>query len=183
MRIISGYYKGRRLETPKNLNLRPTTDMAKESLFNVLRNSLDFEEIEALDLFSGTGSISYELISRGALNVLAVEQNGQQARFIESIIQKLKMDKLRLVRMDVFQFFKTNKRSFDLVFADPPYDMDNFNSIPDLVFSHQLLNKDGIFVLEHPKHNSYTTHPNFYEHRNYGSVNFSFFKNTDDLLK
>lgn len=183
MRIISGYYKGRRLDTPKNLNLRPTTDMAKESLFNVLRNMLDFDEIEALDLFSGTGSISYELVSRGALNVLAVEQNSQQIRFIESVIQKLNMDNLRLLRMNVFEFFKTNKRSFDLVFADPPYDMAEFDTIPDLVFKHKLINEGGVFVLEHPKHSSYTEHPHFYEHRNYGSVNFSFFMNKEDLAK
>lgn len=183
MRIISGYYKGRKLDPPKNLNLRPTTDMAKESLFNVLRNLVDFDEVEALDLFSGTGSISYELISRGAISVLAVESNSQQLRYIESVIQKLQMENLRLLRMDVFQFFKTNKRSFDLIFADPPYDMAEFDTVPDLIFAHNVLNNKGVFVLEHPKHSSFTNHPNFFEHRNYGSVNFTFFKNTEDLAK
>lgn len=183
MRIISGYYKGRKLDLPKNLTLRPTTDMAKESLFNILRNLVDFDDIDALDLFSGTGSISYELVSRGAKSVLAVESNGLQVRYIESVIQRLEMENMRILRMDVFQFFKTNKRSFDLIFADPPYDMLELDTIPDLIFEHQLLNAEGVFVLEHPKHSSFTEHTNFFEHRNYGSVNFTFFKNKEDLAK
>lgn len=183
MRIISGYYKGRRIDLPKNLNLRPTTDMAKESLFNVLNNLLDFDEVDALDLFSGTGSISYELVSRGINSVLAVEQNGQHTRFIESVIRKLEMENMRILRMDVFQFFKTNKRSFDLVFADPPYDMPELETLPDLVFAKELINPEGVFVLEHPKRSSFTEHPNFFNHRNYGNVNFSFFKNIKDLAE
>ena len=181
MRIISGYYKGRRLDLPKNLKLRPTTDMAKESLFNVLRNHVDFDDMDALDLFSGTGSISFELVSRGAKSVLAVENNGQQIRFIESVISKLEMENMRILRMDVFQFFKTNRRTYDLIFADPPYDMPEFETLPELIFSNELLNPDGIFVLEHSKQFSFTEHHNFFDHRNYGSVNFSFFKNTKDL--
>ncbi len=183
MRIISGYYKGRKLNLPKNFALRPTTDMAKESLFNILRNHIDFEEIDALDLFSGTGSISYELVSRGAKSVLAVEQNGQHIRFIESIIQKLEIENMRILRMDVFSFFKTNKRDFDLVFADPPYDLPELENIPDQIFSNNMLKSEGLFVLEHPRLSSFRTHPNFFEHRNYGSVNFSFFKNVEDLSK
>lgn len=183
MRIISGYHKGRKLEMPKNLVLRPTTDMAKESLFNVLRNHVDFDEIDALDLFSGTGSISYELASRGVKSVLAVENNGHQIRFIESIIQKLELENMRVLRMDVFQFFKTNKRSFDLIFADPPYDMTESETLPDLIFSKELLRPGGIFVLEHPKRASFAEHPNFFDHRNYGSVNFTFFKNKADLAE
>lgn len=183
MRIISGYYKGRRIDLPKNLNLRPTTDMAKESLFNVLNNLLDFDEVDALDLFSGTGSISYELVSRGINSVLAVEQNGQHTRFIESVIRKLEMENMRILRMDVFQFFKTNKRSFDLVFADPPYDMPELETLPDLVFANELINPEGIFVLEHPKRSTFTEHPNFFNHRKYGNVNFSFFKNRNDLAE
>lgn len=183
MRIISGQFRGRRLDLPKNLTLRPTTDMAKESLFNVLRNHIDFEEIEALDLFSGTGSISFELVSRGAKSVLAVEQNGAQIRFIESFIHKLEIENMRIVRMDVFQFFKTNKRTYDLVFADPPYDMPEFDTLPNLVFAHKLLNTDGIFVLEHSKAYAFVEHPNFIDQRNYGSVYFSFFKNKKDLAE
>lgn len=181
MRIISGYYKGRKLDLPKNLSLRPTTDMAKESLFNVLRNHVDFDAIDALDLFSGTGSISYELVSRGVKSMLAVENNGQQIRFIESVIQRLEIENMRILRMDVFQFLKTNKRSFDLIFADPPYDLPEFETLPDLVFENELLNVGGIFVMEHSKRQSFTEHSNFLDHRNYGSVNFSFFKNTTDL--
>jgi 16S rRNA (guanine966-N2)-methyltransferase len=183
MRIISGFYKGRKLDLPKNLTLRPTTDMAKESLFNVLRNLVDFDDVVALDLFSGTGSISFELSSRGAKSVLAVENSGQQIRFIESIIQKLKMENMRILRMDVFQFFKTNKQSFDLIFADPPFDMPELETIADLIFSNKMLKTNGIFVLEHPKHSSFSEHPNFFDHRNYGSVNFSFFKNKEKLAE
>lgn len=183
MRIISGYYKGRRIDLPKNLNLRPTTDMAKESLFNVLNNLLDFDEVDALDLFSGTGSISYELVSRGINSVLAVEQNGQHTRFIDSVIRKLEMENMRILRMDVFQFFKTNKRSFDLVFADPPYDMPELETLPDLIFANELINPEGIFVLEHPKRSTFTEHPNFFNHRKYGNVNFSFFRNTSNLAE
>ncbi len=177
MRIISGIYKGRRLDLPKNLNLRPTTDMAKESLFNVLRNLVDFEEIEALDLFSGTGSISYELISRGAQSVVAVESNSQQIRFIESVKHKLDLTNLRVLRMDVFQFFKNNKQAYDIIFADPPYDMEAFEEVPQQIFAKGLLKEDGIFVLEHSKKYNFSENPFFYEHRSYGSVNFSFFKN------
>ncbi len=180
MRIISGYYKGRRFDLPKNFKLRPTTDMAKESLFNVVHNLIDFDEIDALDLFSGTGSISYELVSRGANSVLAVEQNGQQTRFIESVIQKLEMENMRILRMDVFQFLKTNKRSFDLVFADPPYDMPEIGSLPELIFSNKILSAEGIFILEHSRNFSFEEHPHFFNHRKYGNVNFSFFKNTLD---
>lgn len=183
MRIISGYYKGRKLDLPKNLTLRPTTDMAKESLFNVLRNLCDFDDMDALDLFSGTGSISYELASRGVKSVLAVENNGHQVRFIESVIKKLEMENMRILRMDVFQFFKTNKRSFDLIFADPPYDTPEYETLLELIFAKELLNKNGIFVLEHSKHSSFTEHANFFDHRNYGSVNFSFFKNNEDLAE
>ncbi|MCD6179367.1 MAG: 16S rRNA (guanine(966)-N(2))-methyltransferase RsmD [Bacteroidales bacterium] len=183
MRIISGYFKGKRFTLPKNLKLRPTTDMAKESLFNVINNLVDFEDIDALDLFSGTGSISYELVSRGVNSVLSVEQNGQHARFIESIIDKLEMENMRILKMDVFQFIKTNKRAFDFVFADPPYDMPELNTLPNLVFSSNLLQVDGMFVLEHPKHTSFTEHPNFFDHRKYGNVNFTFFKNNKDLTE
>lgn len=183
MRIISGYYKGRRLDLPKNLKLRPTTDMAKESLFNVVNNLLDFDDINALDLFSGTGSISYELVSRGAKSVLAVESNGQHTRFIESVIRKLEMENMRILRMDVFQFFKTNKRAFDLVFADPPYDTPELDSLPELVFSNKLLEVDGVFILEHSRNHSFEDHPNFFNHRKYGNVNFSFFKNANELAE
>lgn len=181
MRIISGYYRGRKLDLPKHLELRPTTDMAKESLFNILNNLVDFDEIDALDLFSGTGSISYELVSRGVKSVLSVEQNSQQFRYIESVIKQLKMENMRILRMDVFQFFKTNKRAFDLIFADPPYDMPELETLPDLIFSKDLIKPEGLFVLEHPKHTSFIEHPNFFNHRKYGNVNFSFFKNVKDL--
>lgn len=176
MRIISGLYKGRRIDLPKSMQIRPTTDMAKESLFNVLRNYVNFEDIEALDLFSGTGSISYEIVSRGAKSVIAVEQNGQHVRFIETSIKKLEMENLRVIRMDVFQFIKASKKSFDLIFADPPYDLSTIEELPEIILSKEMLAPEGILVLEHSKKNSFNAHPSFFDHRNYGSVNFSFFR-------
>jgi 16S rRNA (guanine(966)-N(2))-methyltransferase RsmD len=157
--------------------------MAKESLFNVLRNLVDFEDVEALDLFSGTGSISYELISRGVQSVVAVESNSQQVRFIESVKQKLHLTNLRVLRMDVFLFFKNNKNTYDLIFADPPYDMDTFEEVPQQVFAQNLLKEEGIFVLEHSKKFDFSDNPFFFDHRNYGSVNFSFFKNKSSLAE
>lgn len=176
MRIISGFYKGRRLDLPKGLSLRPTTDMAKESLFNVIRNLLDFEDLVALDLFSGTGNVSYELVSRGAKSVLAIENNMQHVRFIDSVIQKLEIENMRVFRSDVFQFLKTNKNQFDLIFADPPYDMENFDSIPELILSKNILNDEGVLVVEHSKAHDFSKVKGFFDHRNYGSVNFSFFE-------
>ena len=176
MRIISGMYRGRRIDLPKNLKLRPTTDMAKESLFNILNNLIDFDEVEALDLFSGTGSIGYEMVSRGALNVLAVEQETPHVKFIESIIAKMEFENMRVLRMDVFRFLATNKKQFDLIFADPPYDMLDFEKFPERLFSTDLLKSKGVFVIEHSKKYSFANHPHFFDHRNYGSVNFSFFR-------
>jgi len=178
MRIISGYFKGRRIDLPKNLKLRPTTDMAKESLFNVLSNLLDFDEVNALDLFSGTGSISYEMVSRGAKSVLSVDKNIQHIRFIESVKEKMEMENLRILRMDVWSFLKSSQQSYDLIFADPPYDMENFEQIPALILDKECLAPNGIFVLEHSKNYSFEAHPAFFDHRKYGAVNFSFFRNS-----
>lgn len=177
MRIISGIYGGRRFEAPRNLQARPTTDIAKESLFNILQNRIDFDDITALDLFSGTGSISFELLSRGAGNVVCVEMGRTQQQFIQKVSQELKIGhELQLVRGDVFRYLKSTAQQFDLVFADPPYALAELPQLPDLVFERDILKPDGIFILEHGKGDDFSAHPHFVELRKYGAVHFSFFK-------
>lgn len=178
MRIISGKYKGRKIVPPMNITARPTTDFAKEGLFNLLANRVDFEQTNALDLFSGTGSISFELLSRDCKSVTAIEQNERHCAFIRKVCAELKADELLLIRADVFKFMERTHSRYDLIFADPPYQLPNLPNLPDLVFSHHLLADDGLFVLEHSAKHRFDTHPHFVEHRNYGNVNFSFFRNT-----
>lgn len=176
MRIISGEYGGRRFEAPRNLQARPTTDIAKESLFNILQNRLDFEGISALDLFSGTGSISFELLSRGAEHVVSVEMGRVQQLFIQKVATELKIGREhQLVRGDVFRYLKSATQQFDLVFADPPYALAELPTLPDLVLDGNLLKPEGIFILEHGKENDFSAHPRFMELRKYGAVHFSFF--------
>lgn len=176
MRIISGEYGGRRFEAPHNLQARPTTDIAKESLFNILQNRLDFEGISALDLFSGTGSISFELLSRGAEHVVSVEMGRVQQQFIQKVASELKIGREhQLVRGDVFRYLKSATQQFDLVFADPPYALAELPTLPDLVLDGNLLKPEGIFILEHGKENDFSAHPRFVELRKYGAVHFSFF--------
>ncbi len=176
MRIITGQYKGRHFEIPKTFKARPTTDFAKENIFNVLNGYIDFEASTALDLFAGTGSISLELVSRGCEKVISVEKDRNHANFISQCIKKIGTEKLILLRGDVFRFLKTCNHTFDFIFADPPYSLDLLPTIPDLIFKYQLLKDNGIFVFEHGKDHDFTRHPNFVEHRSYGSVNFSIFK-------
>ena len=175
MRIISGKYRGRRLSPPKNITARPTTDFAKESLFNLLNNRIDFEGIDVLDLFAGTGGIGLEFVSRGAREVTAVELAHVQQNFIISTCKQLGINNLTVVRGDVFRFINACRLQFDFIYADPPYELDRLPKLPDLIFEHELLKKDGVFVLEHSKNNDFATHPHFVEKRVYGSVNFSFF--------
>ncbi len=175
MRIISGTLKGRRLNPPANLPVRPTTDMAREGLFNILNNYVDYEECSVMDLFAGTGAMSVEFISRGVREVTAVDINNACTDYIKSEAQRLELRNLRVVRADVFDLLKRANRKFDLVFADPPYAIEGLETLPDLVFSHQLLTEDGIFILEHPREYSFEEHPHFWQHRNYGKVNFTFF--------
>jgi 16S rRNA (guanine966-N2)-methyltransferase len=175
LRIISGKYKGKHLLPGKSFTARPTTDFAKESLFNILNNRFDFEDIEVLDLFSGTGSISFEFASRGAKKVDSVEQNSKHASFIIKTAQELKFEQLRVYRMNTYQYLKLAKHTFDIVFADPPYDMPGVQEFPELVLAANLLKPDGVFILEHSKGIDFSSNPRFKEHRNYGNVNFSFF--------
>ena len=177
MRIITGIYKGRHFDVPHNFKARPTTDFAKENLFNVLNGYLDFEESPvALDLFAGTGSITIELLSRGCGRVVSVERDAQHFKFIRQVVDALKAPNCTLLRADVFRFLNKCNETFDFIFADPPYALNNLATLPDLVFEHRLLKKNGLFVLEHGKTDNFTSHPCFVEHRAYGSVNFSFFR-------
>ncbi len=176
MRIISGHNRGRKITPPKNLPVRPTTDFAKEGLFNILANKVDFEELKVLDLFAGTGNISFEFASRGALFIKAVDINNHCVEFIQKTATDLKFQNLRSFKSNVFQYLNNSVETFDVVFADPPYDLEDSVHIPDLVFDNELLNDDGILIVEHSRNLSFIEHQNFIEHRKYGNVNFSFFK-------
>ena len=176
MRIITGKYKGRHFEVPRSFKARPTTDFAKENLFNVLRGYLDFEGATALDLFAGTGSITLELLSRGCSRVVSIEKDPLHYRVIEEYLYRLGDENACLIRGDVFKFLSSTREQFDLIFADPPYTLPNIPDIPDLVLERDLLLPDGVFVLEHGKRDSFESHPRFIEHRAYGSVNFSIFR-------
>ncbi len=162
---------------PHSFKARPTTDFAKESLFNVLSNYMDFEDgVTALDLFAGTGSISIELASRGCDRVISIEKDRNHYAFINKIMHEVKAENWLPVKGDVFKYIKNGGKKFDFIFADPPYDLPELASIPDLIFENGLLKKDGLFVLEHGKTNHFESHLNFIEQRAYGSVNFSFFQ-------
>ena len=178
MRIITGKYKGRHFDIPCSFKARPTTDFAKENIFNVLVQYVDFDEAAALDLFSGTGSISLELLSRGCQQVVSVELDRDHHRFIQDCIKRLDANsKLPIIPIlgDVFRFLKSCHQQFDFIFADPPYALKELPTLPDLIFDKGLLKPDGLFVLEHGKDYDFSQHPHFKEHRQYGSVNFSLF--------
>lgn len=175
MRIITGKYKGRHFDIPRSFKARPTTDFAKENIFNVLVQYIDFEGATALDLFSGTGSISLELASRGCSQVISVEMDRDHHRFIQQCLQKLGQPSVQPLRADAFRFIKSCKQPFDFIFADPPYALKELPQIPDLVIEGGLLKEGGIFVFEHGKEHDFSYHPHFIEHRSYGSVNFSLF--------
>jgi 16S rRNA (guanine966-N2)-methyltransferase len=176
VRIISGKYRGRQIHTPNNLPVRPTTDFAKESLFNILNNLVDFEEISVLDLFAGTGNLSYEFFSRGAVTITAVETDPKCVAFISKTAQLLNAGNLTVIKTDVFPYLRRPYESFDIIFADPPYQVENIEEIPDLIFLSKILKEDGWFILEHSKRNDFSKHPFFNQHRRYGNVNFSFFQ-------
>lgn len=175
MRIIRGKYGRRRFTVPTNITARPTTDFARENIFNVIDNLIDLEDAKCLDLFAGTGAISFELLSRGAASVTAVEKSPVQGRFIEKVARELGDKNLRLLRTDALRYIREATGSFDFVFADPPYDLDGFGEIPSMVLESQLLHPGSIFIIEHSKAFDFSSLPNFYQHRAYGSVNFSIF--------
>ncbi|MDY0216556.1 MAG: RsmD family RNA methyltransferase [Bacteroidales bacterium] len=174
MRIISGIRKGKKIVAPADLPVRPTTDYAKESLFNVLNNFFYFDGIEVLDLFAGTGNISYEFAAREAISVLAVDSSQECINFIAKTAESLSFDQIKTVRADVWKFLQTHSGKYNVIFADPPFDQD-FDFLPDLIFEKDLLHPDGFFVMEHGPRKDFSKHPNFYQMRNYGKVHFSFF--------
>ncbi len=176
MRIISGTHRGRKIITPQKLPVRPTADRAKESLFNILRNHYIFSQVDVLDLYSGTGNISFEFASRGTPAVIAVDENSGCVRFISETAKNLEMP-IEAIKSDVIDYLKFTSLTFDIIFADPPYDFDQsiFLSIIDLVFEKNLLKEGGMLVIEHSKHTDLSKHINFNEVRNYGSSAFSFF--------
>ena len=176
MRIISGIYGGRRLSPPKNITARPTTDFAKESLFNLLNNRMDLEGIDMLDLFAGTGGIGIECVSRGAREVTSVELAHVQQNWIISCCKQLGIRNLSLIRGDVFKFLTACRTKYDLIFADPPYALEQLPALPDFILSKEILKEDGWLVIEHGKDTDFITHPRHIETRTYGSVHFSFFQ-------
>jgi 16S rRNA (guanine966-N2)-methyltransferase len=176
LRIISGTYKGRYIPVPTSFKARPTTDFAREGLFNVLANTYDFNDLMVLDLFAGTGSIGLEFVSRGAERVDLVEINTRTTSFLLRTTRKLGIDNVRVIRSDVSNYLRQCRTQYDLVFADPPYDLDIIPTLPELVLNAGILVKDGWFILEHGKNNSFIHHTQFQELRKYGSVHFSIFE-------
>jgi 16S rRNA (guanine966-N2)-methyltransferase len=178
MRIISGNLGGRRINPPAVMpHTRPTTDIAKEGLFNILQNNLDFEELKTLDLFGGTGSISYELASRGAADLTIIEKDQKMFDFIKTNANALKIEKLKIVRADVFKFIDSTQEQFNFIFAGPPYALQEIDQLPILIFEKNILQPSGWFVLEHTPRNDYKDIPFFNMQRNYGTTVFSFFIN------
>lgn len=177
MRIIRGRFRKKSILPPKNFKARPTTDMAKESLFNILENELEISELKVLDLFAGTGSISYEFVSRGCSDVSCVEKNYQHYSFIKQTIRELQIsDELKVIKADVFSFLKNATQKYDLIFADPPYNLEGIEKIPDIVWQNKRLTKTGILIVEHSSNTLFNNHPMLKKQKTYGSVNFSFFE-------
>ena len=178
MRIISGTFKARRIQAPKKLPVRPTTDMAKEALFNILNHRYHFHDISVLDLFSGTGNISYEFASRGTECIVAVDQNFQCTKFIAQTSEGFDMP-IQVIKAEVFGFLEKTKQSQTIIFADPPYDLelDKFLKIVELVFQNELLETDGVLIIEHSKQTDLSSAPQFTEVKGYGGNRFSFFEN------
>ena len=177
MRIIGGTLRGRSINPPQGYKARPTTDFAKEGLFNTLYNELDFEEMSVLDLFAGTGSISFEFASRGCSDIVCVEMNPANAAFVKKCAAQLGLaGKIQVVHHNVFDFLPICHKSFDLVFADPPYAIEGLDAIPEKVFSNNVLKEGGYLILEHPADYSFTGNPLFIKEKKYGNVHFSFFK-------
>ena len=176
MRIIGGTLKGKTIMPPMGYAARPTTDFAKEGLFNILNNQIDFEEVVLLDLFSGTGSISAEFASRGAKDIVSVEMNPANARFISQTVRALGIKNMHVVKHNVFDFLEICTKKFNLIFADPPYALEGFDTIPDKVLDADILEDGGLFILEHSAANNFESHPLFVKEGKYGNVHFSFFQ-------
>ncbi|MBP7390181.1 MAG: RsmD family RNA methyltransferase [Chitinophagales bacterium] len=181
MRIIGGNLKGVRFEPPKNIPTRPTTDFAKEGLFNVLNNSFNFDNIKVLDLFGGTGSIAHEFASRGCQDITTVEIFPKCANFIKKTVEEHRLKAIKVLQMDVFDYIKTSHQKFDVIFAGPPYPLPNLKSIPDFIFEFDLVEGEGWFIMEHNPNHNFEAHPHFYRSRNYGTTIFSVFVNNPSV--
>jgi 16S rRNA (guanine966-N2)-methyltransferase len=177
MRIISGLFKGRRITAPKKLPVRPTTDMAKEALFNILNNRYYFDDISVLDLFAGTGNISYEFASRGTENILAVDENYGCIKFINDTSESFDMA-ITTIKSDVFKFLEQNNQKYTIIFADPPYnfELEEFTKIPELVFDNSILEQEGLLIIEHSKHTDLSELNHYSFSKSYGGNVFSFFE-------
>lgn len=178
MRIISGKYRGKSITAPASLPVRPTTDFAKTGLFNMLNNLVDYENIKVLDLYSGTGNIAYEFISRGTQDITMVDINKNCIRFIEEVTAKWGLSGINICLTDVFKYLANCYIPFDLIFADPPFENTEAEKLPAVIFDHKLLNPGGLFILEHISGKKFDHHLNFWQVRKYGNVSFSFFKHT-----
>ena len=181
MRIIRGKYGRRRFDVPRNITARPTTDFARENIFNVIDNLIDLDGVAALDLFAGTGAVSFEFASRGCRLVTSVEKAATQYHFIDRVKQQLQADEVQPVRGDVFKFIETCRLQYDIIFADPPYDLPRLPEVPQLVLSSAMVKPGTIFIMEHSRNNDFSNLPCFEQHRAYGSVNFSIFKVPENL--
>lgn len=181
MRIISGIYKSRKIVAPKKLPVRPTTDMAKESLFNIINNNFYFNELVVLDLFAGTGNISYEFASRGTENITCVDQDNGCTKFINETAAGFKMP-IQVIKSDVFKFLEKTNQQANIIFADPPYgfELELFAKIPELVFKNKLLLEEGMLIVEHSKHSDLSKLPNYSYSKSYGGNMFSFFEHSED---
>ena len=178
MRIIGGSLKGRAIILPSDYSARPTTDFAKEALFNILDNEYEFQDLKVLDLFGGTGAIAYEFASRGGARVYSIEMNRDNARFIREEASRLGLRNVTAVHSNVFDFLPICKEKFDIIFADPPYALPELPDVPRIVLEQDLLREGGLFIMEHSKANDFSHLPYFYQHRVYGAVNFSLFLKT-----
>jgi len=176
MRIIGGTLKGLRLNPPKNLPVRPTTDLAKEALFNILQNKIEFEGIKVLDLFSGTGNISMEFASRGAIEVLSVDRSIHCIHYLKDIARQHKLPQIKTFKADVLKYLQLETQQYDLIFADPPYDMNQIPELPKIIFEKNLLLPGGLLIVEHQSLQNLSNHPAFAEQRTYGYTSFSFFE-------
>ncbi len=181
MRIIGGSFKSMRFNPPANIPTRPTTDMAKEGLFNMLNNYFNFDNVKFLDLFGGTGSISYEFSSRGCTDITNVERFPKCAQFIKKTATEMKMEGFKSLQMDVFAYIEMCHEKFDIIFAGPPYALENMDSIPDLIIQKNMIDGEGWFVMEHNPNHHYDEYPNFLLKKNYGSTIFSVFTNAGKL--
>ncbi|MDR6943039.1 16S rRNA (guanine(966)-N(2))-methyltransferase RsmD [Mucilaginibacter pocheonensis] len=180
MRIIGGSLKGLRLNPPKNLPVRPTTDLAKEALFNILQNQIEFEDIKVLDLFSGTGNISMEFASRGAAQVISVDRSIHCVNYLKDTSRQHKLEQIKAYKEDVFKYLQMETEQYDLIFADPPYDLNKIPEISKIVFERDILMPGGLLIVEHQSMQNLNTHPAFVEQRKYGHSSFSFFRNASD---